>query len=150
MKMKKKAVIITLLIGLSQYLWAQKIELVNRDWITQMSQNKSDTTYVINFWATWCKPCVEEIPHFEKLYATYKNQKVKVIMVSCDFKKQLETIVVFMNEPNPNNWIDKVDEKFTGAIPATLIINGSSNFRYFSEGETTYERLEQVIKPLIN
>jgi hypothetical protein len=55
-----------------------------------------------------------------------------------------------MNKPNPNNWIDKVDEKFTGAIPATLIINGSSNFRYFSEGETTYERLEQVIKPLIN
>jgi thiol-disulfide isomerase/thioredoxin len=59
-----------------------------------MRQNKSDTTYVINFWATWCKPCVEEIPHFEKLYATYKNQKVKVIMVSCDFKKQLETRVI--------------------------------------------------------
>ena len=161
--MKKKAVITTLLIVLSQYLWAQKIELVNRDWITQMSQNKSDTTYVINFWATWCKPCVEEIPHFEKLHSTYKNQKVKVIMVSCDFKKQLETrvipfvqnkkmetTVVFMNETNPNNWIDKVDEKFSGAIPATLIINGSSNFRYFSEGETTYEILEQVIKPLIN
>jgi thiol-disulfide isomerase/thioredoxin len=159
----KKLVLITiiLLAGLPD-TFAQKVEMVDRHWITRMSQNNSDTTYVINFWATWCKPCVEEIPHFEKLNSTYKDKKLKVIMVSCDFKKQLDTRVipfiqnkkmhskvVFMDESNPDNWIDKVDSKFTGAIPATLIINGSKDFRYFSEGETTFEKLETIVKPII-
>lgn len=160
--MNKLALItIGILAGIS-FAFAQKVEMVDRNWITRMSQNNSDTIYVINFWATWCKPCVEEIPHFEKLNAAYKDKKVKVIMVSCDFKKQLDTRVipfiknkkidskvVFMNESNPDNWIGKVDSKFSGAIPATLIINGSKDFRYFSEGETTYEILENIVKPLI-
>lgn len=158
----KKTVLFILLMYCIPFVKAQRVELVDRNWIAHMSQNNSDTTYIINFWATWCKPCVEEIPHFEKLNATYKNQKVKVIMVSCDFKKQLETRVipfiknkkmeskvVFMNEINPDTWIDKVDSKFTGAIPATLILNGSKDFRYFNEGETTFEQLETIVKPLI-
>lgn len=160
--MKKLALIIIILLAGLPAAFAQKVELVDRNWITRMSQNNSDTTYVINFWATWCKPCVEEIPYFEKLNSTYKDKKVKVIMVSCDFKKQLDTRVipfiqnkkmlskvVFMDESNPDNWIGKVDSKFTGAIPATLIINGSKDFRYFSEGETTFEKLEAIVKPII-
>jgi thiol-disulfide isomerase/thioredoxin len=140
---------------------AQKIEGVDKNWVSAMSQNNSDTTYIINFWATWCKPCVEELPHFEKLNATYQNQKVKVILVSCDFKKQidsrvipfiqsknLQSKVVFMNETDPNDWIERVDSRFSGAIPATLIINGAKNFRFFKEGETTYEELETVIKSI--
>lgn len=141
---------------------AQNIQLVDREWVTAMGQNKSDTVYVINFWATWCKPCIEELPHFEKLNSAYQHQKVKVILVSCDFTKQLDSRVVpfvknknlksdvrFMNETDPNTWIDRVDPQFSGAIPATLILKGSSNFRTFKEGETNYEELEQIIKPLI-
>ena len=52
---------------------------------------ENDTTYVVNFWATWCKPCVAELPYFEELYQNYKDQKVKLILVSLDFEKQLET-----------------------------------------------------------
>jgi thiol-disulfide isomerase/thioredoxin len=141
---------------------AQKIRMVDRHWVSAMSQNNSDTTYVINFWATWCKPCVEELPNFEKLNAAYQDKKVIVILVSCDFKKQLESRVIpfvknknlksdvrFMNETDPNSWIDRVDSRFTGAIPSTLIINGAKEFRFFKEGETTYEELETTIKPLI-
>lgn len=147
---------------LQQHLMAQKIQMVDRNWVTSISQNNSDTTYVVNFWATWCKPCVEELPHFEKLNTTYKDQKVKVILVSCDFSKQLDSRVIpfvknknlhsdirFMNETDPNTWIERVDSRFTGAIPATLIINGAKDFRFFKEGETTYEELETTIKPLI-
>jgi thiol-disulfide isomerase/thioredoxin len=157
----KKTVLLILLMYCIPFVKAQKVEMVDRNWISRMSQNNSDTTYVVNFWATWCKPCVEEIPHFEKLNALYAHQKVKVILVSCDFRKQLESRVlpfiknkkieskvVFMNETNPDTWIDKVDSKFTGAIPATLIINGKKDFRYFNEGETTFETLEAIVKPL--
>src|SRR5688572_595506 len=45
----------------------------------------NDTTYIVNFWATWCKPCVEELPHFEQLYQEYKDKKVRLILVSLDF-----------------------------------------------------------------
>lgn len=153
--------LLPLILFLSQPIFAQQVGLVDRNWINSMSQNNSDTTYIINFWATWCKPCVEEIPAFEKINATYKDQKVKVILVSCDFRKQLDSrvipfikeknirsTVVLMNETDPNTWIERVDSKFTGAIPATLIINGKKDFRYFTEGETTYTELEAILKPL--
>jgi thiol-disulfide isomerase/thioredoxin len=147
----------------AQVSFAQTVKLVDRNWISAMSQNNSDTTYIINFWATWCKPCVEELPSFEKLNETYKDQKVKVILVSCDFKKQLDSRVipfiknkkmrsevVLMNETDPNNWIERVDSRFSGSIPATLIINGKKDFRYFKEGETTFDELETIIKPVVS
>lgn len=142
--------------------YAQKVGLVNKEWIDAMSQNTSDTTYIINFWATWCKPCVEELPAFESLQKKYKDQKVKVVLVSCDFKKQLDSRVVpfiktnglksevvLMNEVDPNNWIDRVDSRFSGAIPATLIVNGSKQFRFFKEGEITLTELDSIVSPLI-
>ena len=53
-------------------------------------ENAKDTTLVINFWATWCKPCIEELPCFEELRERYIGQNVLVILVSLDFKSQLE------------------------------------------------------------
>jgi hypothetical protein len=58
--------------------------------------------------------------------------------------------VVFMDESNANKWIDKVDPRFSGAIPATLIVHSNSGFRYFKEGEMTFEELEKNVKPLIH
>jgi len=158
--MKYSIVILYLFLG--SICFAQNIQLVDRNWISTISQNNSDTTYVINFWATWCKPCVEELPAFEKLHVMYKNEKVKVILVSCDFMKQLnskvrpfvkkqhlQSTIVFMYETDPNTWIEKLDSRFTGAIPATLILNGQKDFRYFKEGETTFDELHLIIKPLI-
>ncbi|MCU0441283.1 MAG: TlpA family protein disulfide reductase [Bacteroidia bacterium] len=140
---------------------AQKVGLVNKEWIDAMSQNASDTTYIINFWATWCKPCVEELPAFETIQKKYKDEKVKVVLVSCDFKKQLDSRVVpfiktnglksevvLMNETDPNSWIDRVDSRFSGAIPATLIVNGSKQFRFFKEGELTLTELDTIVSPL--
>lgn len=140
---------------------AQEIGLVNRNWVAAMSLNNSDTTYVINFWATWCKPCVDELPAFEKIGEQYKDEKVKILLVSCDFKKQLtqrvvpfvkqkklKSSVVLMDESDPNSWIEKVDSRFTGAIPATLIINGKKDFRFFKEGEISFDELNTIIKPL--
>src|SRR5690606_6809447 len=48
-------------------------------------QKKNDSIYVINFWATWCKPCIKELPAFEKIASEYADKKVKVLLVSLDF-----------------------------------------------------------------
>lgn len=120
-------------------------------------KKRNDTTYVVNFWATWCVPCVEELPYFEKLNAEYKGDKVKVLLVSLDMHKmiesklipfmkenQLQSDVVLLRDPDADSWIPKVDSTWSGAIPATVIYNKDK--RRFYEKSFTYEELENEIK----
>ena len=123
-------------------------------------QQIDDETYVINFWATWCKPCIKELPAFEQLHSTYEDKKVKVILVSLDFPEKLETHVVpfvkkyklashviLLDEPDGNSWIPKVSEEWSGAIPATLMVkNGMAKFY---ERPFTYEELENELKTIL-
>ena len=124
-------------------------------------QHKNDTTYVINFWATWCKPCVKEMPYFEKLGKTYAEEKVKVVFVSLDFpdrleplvvpfikKDKLESEVVLLDDDDANYWIPKVSDKWQGAIPATLIYKGEN--RAFFERSFTFEELEKEVQSILN
>lgn len=123
-------------------------------------QKSNDTTYVVNFWATWCLPCVKELPHFEKLNHTFSHKKVKVLLVSIDMptkvetslipyikKKNLRSEVVLLNDPDANSWIDKVDKSWSGSIPATIIYN--ANHRKFYERSFTYEELEKELISII-
>ena len=104
-----------------------------------------DKTYVINYWATWCKPCVEELPLFEQITMS-GDTSVEVILVSLDFPHQLESKfkpflqerdlrskVVLLLDGKYNDWIDKVDDSWSGAIPATLYIHNTNT--YFHEGQ---------------
>lgn len=114
---------------------------------------KNDTTYVVNFWATWCVPCVQELPHFEELNEKYKDKKVKVILVSLDMpkmaesrllpfieKKKLKNKVILMRDPDQNTWLPKIDKDWSGAIPATVIYNKDK--RKFYERSFTLAELE--------
>jgi len=122
---------------------------------------KNDTTYVVNFWATWCVPCVKELPHFEKLNQQYKGKKVKVLLVSLDMakmveskllpfikKKNLKSDVVLLRDPDSNNWIPKIDKSWSGAIPATLIYN--KKVRKFYEKSFEYDELEKAVNEVRN
>lgn len=127
-----------------------------------MLSKPTDTTYVVNFWATWCAPCIAELPNFERLGQTYKGSKLKVVLVSLDSKKQVEkslipfvkkkklqSKVLLLSDPDMNAWIPKVDEAWSGALPATVIYNTSKKHRKFYEQSFSYEQLESEVKPLI-
>lgn len=122
---------------------------------------KNDTTYVVNFWATWCVPCVKELPHFEKLNQQYKGKKVKVLLVSLDMhkmveskllpfikKKKMKSDIVLLRDPDSNSWIPKIDKSWSGAIPATLIYNKKT--RKFHEKAFTYAELEAALNKVRN
>lgn len=123
---------------------------------------ENDTLYVINFWATWCAPCVKELPYFETFTTENKAKKVKVILVSLDFEKQKDTKllpflqrkkitseVVLLLEKNYNNWLPKVNENWSGSIPATLLVQGKK--RKFEEREFESEsELKNYINTFIN
>ncbi len=121
----------------------------------------NDTTYLVNFWASWCTPCVEELPAFEKIGEEYGSEKLKILLVSLDFPGQLESRlmpflekngirsqVVLLNDPDANKWIDRVDPSWSGSIPATLIYNMDS--RMFHEGSFTYEELKAIVEQKLN
>ncbi|MEM7187507.1 MAG: TlpA disulfide reductase family protein [Bacteroidota bacterium] len=120
----------------------------------------ADGVYVINFWATWCKPCVKELPAFEKVGETYKDRSVEVVLVSLDFPEhldsrvvpfiahhELQSEVVLLDDPDANYWISAVDKKWTGAIPATVIVKDGK--RHFYERSFTYEELENELKTIL-
>jgi thiol-disulfide isomerase/thioredoxin len=119
----------------------------------------ADTTYVINFWATWCSPCVKELHYFTELDSIHAGEKVKVILVSLDFKKDIgtklvpfihkrniKTEVLVLDELNDNEWIPKTDAQWQGNIPATLIRNASKNSRHFIPRETTRQELDSLLR----
>ena len=124
--------------------------------------NKDDNkTYVVNFWATWCAPCVKELPYFEKLNADFKCKNVEVILVSLDFPKQydkklkpfikennLQSKVIALNDTDSNTWIPKIDKDWSGAIPATIIYNKDK--RGFYEQSFDYETLKTEVNKFLN
>jgi len=119
--------------------------------------NKTDPekTYVVNFWATWCGPCIKELPYFQELHDT--NKEVEVLLVSIDFpeklesqlipfikKEQIRPQVILLDDPNENKWITAIDSTWTGALPATLIYN--KDIRAFYEQSFTKESLLEEVE----
>ncbi|MDR4989080.1 MAG: redoxin domain-containing protein [Bacteroidales bacterium] len=119
-----------------------------------------DNIYVINFWATWCAPCVRELPYFDRIHEQYSDNNVKVLLVSLDNpahiesrvipfleRMQIKSEVILLDDPRSSRWIPRVSAEWSGAIPATVIY--SDTFRAFYEKEFSYDELEQIIVPLI-
>ncbi|WP_374173063.1 TlpA family protein disulfide reductase [Flavobacterium tructae] len=139
--------------------YSQNVKLLNIDQLNERIKNGKDSTYVVNFWATWCAPCIKELPHFEKLKADHQSDKLAVLLVSVDFKSKLNSAVVpfvkrkklrnevfLLNESNPQEYIDRIDKDWSGSIPATLFIKEDK--RKFIESEFTYEQLLTEYKKL--
>ncbi len=116
----------------------------------------TDTVYVVNFWATWCKPCVAELPNFEKLQATYKNKPLKVLLGSMDFeskypavkafavKRSFKSEVLLITRKSDQELIDGIDKEWSGALPGTLIVNAKKGIHKFEEREFTYDELNKL------
>jgi len=113
---------------------------------------------LVDLWAAWCGPCLRELPLFEKLGQDRKD--VNVILVSMDMdldpdslkvikfvsRKKILSSVVILNERDPNKWIARIDPGWTGALPATLIVNADSGKRVFAEHELQPGDLEKLIE----
>ena len=135
---------------------AQKAIVVKFDALQKILETKSDQIQVINFWATWCAPCVKELPLLEKLNEQ-NDLNTKITLINLDYADKLDKVNEFMARKNIrsqvlllddidyNSWIDKVDKSWGGAIPATLIINPRTGNRKFVEKELKEGELEKLI-----
>lgn len=122
----------------------------------------SKTPFILNFWATYCKPCIAEMPYFEKFAAKYKEKGVTVVFISLDMqddypvkvdsfvnKRKLQSKVLWLDETNADYFCPKIDPKWSGAIPATLFVNNAASYRRFREEELTEEELEKEIMAIL-
>jgi len=158
----KKEVSKTNAVEYSESNWQEisTVKTLNYNELKPYLEKNDDTTYIVNFWATWCAPCVKELPYFEKIKQEYASKNVEVLLVSLDFpkqvekklipfinKKQLQSEVVLLNDIDENVWIKAIDSTWSGALPATLIYN--KNNRKFYEQSFDYTMLENELKTFL-
>jgi len=160
-RMKKIRLFLFVLLLVSQNrLFAQNASVIKWQEMENILTDSTDRLHVINFWATWCSPCVKELPFFEQLHQ--QNPNIKVTLVSLDFvkeyqkrllgfleRKQIGAKVVLLDETDYNSWIDKVEPSWQGEIPFTLIFNHKKNIRRAVMGELSSEELQKIIDILL-
>lgn len=113
---------------------------------------------VINFWATFCKPCVAEIPFFIQITNSHAKDDVKLFLVSVDLPAYYPAKIVnfakehgfnarisWLQETNADYFCPKIDSAWSGSIPATLIINNRTGYRKFIEGELSAKLFAKYI-----
>jgi len=123
----------------------------------------ADKPTIINFWATFCKPCIEELPYFQETAKKYDSAGVQLILVSLDLpqaypkkisafaaKNKIKAPIVFLDETNADLFCPRVDPNWSGAIPASLFINNKTGYKKFFEDQLSKEQVEKEIISMIN
>jgi thiol-disulfide isomerase/thioredoxin len=139
-----------------------QVKTVKLEALTSILGNESDSVYVLNFWATWCKPCIEELPYFEEANSAFSQKNVHIILVSLDSPSELEKVllpfvrrkelkseILLLDEQNPNVWIDKIETEWTGSLPATIIQHNRTKKRVFLEKQLEKDELFTTIQSMM-
>lgn len=143
--------------------FAQQIPAWKITDVEQYINQKNDSVYVVNFWATWCKPCVEELPYLLHISKKYAGKKVKLLLVSLDFaasypkkieafaqKQSITEDIVWLNETDADYFCSRIDKSWSGSIPATVIINSSKSYKQFYEQGISQNEFEKALLKAIN
>jgi thiol-disulfide isomerase/thioredoxin len=140
---------------------AQDVKAVK---VTELSKTikESKTPLIVNFWATFCVPCIQEMPYFQEMAQQYKSQNVSLLFVSLDLqeayptkvnamakKLKLTFPVVWLNETNADYFCPKIDTTWSGGMPSSLFVNNATGYHKFFEDQLSREKLEGVIKEMI-
>lgn len=123
---------------------------------------QSDHPLIISFWATYCTPCIKEIPYIQFTVDSFKNQKVELLLVSLDRrayypaeiaafarKSGYTARILWLDETDPGYFCPKVDSRWTGGIPSSLFINNGTHYRRFFDRQLTEAQVGLEIKKML-
>lgn len=156
--MKYAVILFFLLIFIKVH--AQKVEVMDFNAFEPELQYENDTLYMVHFWATWCVPCIKEMPLILEETSKIRQHKFKLVLVSFDFerdintklsafieKNHIEQDIIVLDDPDFNSWINKIDPTWSGGIPATLFYRNKS--KWFYEGAFEENELTETIKTIL-
>ncbi len=139
-----------------------KVQAMTLSAFQQTVAKESDELIVYNFWATWCKPCIEEMPYFEQVASDMKDKKFKLVFVSIDnFKDSYNKVQRFVNKndikasvflleySDQNKLISNIDKSWNGTIPATMFVDNTNKTKLFYQQEFSYQELKAIVTPLL-
>jgi len=122
-----------------------------------LTANASDKLRLVNFWATWCGPCIVEFPELVGINRMYRNRSFEFISVSADDPDQREDVLAFLKKQQSSNrnvhfdsldrdaLVDSADPKWSGALPHTILIKPGGKVIYRKTGEINALKLKRVI-----
>jgi len=157
--MIKKLLFVITFCCVAAAIQAQNITKLKMADVVKSFEQKNDSIYIINFWATFCKPCVAEIPNFIKITNKYKKDKVKLMLVSLDLpsfypariaafaaKNNFATNIAWLEETDADYFCPMIDKSWGGSIPATIIVNTKTGYRKFFEAELSAVEFDVVVE----
>ena len=143
---------------------AHTVTKITEDGLREILEGLKGKPYVVNVWATWCMPCVEELPEFIKFYEAHQSGDIGFVSLSADLHYEFEeTVVPFVAEhrlPFPV-WVqhgvppetliallDVAGTKWDGPLPATFVFDSAGNLVKFWQERVTFDLLEKTISDL--
>jgi thiol-disulfide isomerase/thioredoxin len=157
----KKIITLLALLTIADFSQAQPIRKMKMNELLKMIDTVK-TPLVVNFWATWCGPCIREIPWFEKTMKQFADKKIKLILVSIDYpdeypaniaafakKNGYSAEIIWLNETDADVFCPKVDKTWQGTIPVTLMVNNKSKYRQFYNQQLPEQKLLQELQKLV-
>ena len=115
---------------------------------------------LVNVWATWCAPCVEEFPDLLRLRKNYADRGLRVLLVSADFSDEKEATLKFLSEQGVDfptfrkdgddmKFIEAMSPRWSGAMPATFLYDSKGRLAHFREGKASYDALEREVQAVL-
>lgn len=157
----KKMLLLFCLVSVTSLINAQQIRKVKIDELVKY-MDTATVPLVVNFWATWCKPCIHEIPWFEKGVAAVKDKNVRLLLVSVDLPgdypkyianfakdKGYTSTILWLDETNADVFCPKIDKSWNGNIPVTVMVNNAKKYRQFYSEQIPEARFTQELQKLV-
>ncbi len=126
-------------------------------------KNRHGKALFVNFWATWCAPCVEEFPDIVRIADELRSSNIDVVAVSADdFDDETSKVIPFITKEKvpfkvymaklegEDAFIDGVDKSWGGGIPASFVFDAQGRRRTFLLGKQSYESLKAAIQQVLN
>lgn len=149
-------------LGLAQAPSRESLRPVDAPDILEIIRQHRGRLVLLNFWATWCPPCIVEFPEIVSLEKAYRDRGLVVVSVSADFPSQIDSkLLPFLDKHRPSfpvyikqtddvdDFIRIIDPQWTGAIPATFFFDRDGTVTNKKFSAMSGEEMKRILEVLL-